>query len=265
MRVRSSILAICILAALITFAGGCKKIKPEQDNPGGQDNPENPVTPDNPPVGDYFSLVSIYDSNKEADTFYISGYEAGHHSILVKTNMQADRIVLTSDASWCTPTYDGDMLRINFEQFGEKYEILQPRVCTVDVKAQEVYHNTITLVQQSHHLKLGTFNYQNNFYLPASGDAIDIKIDTNLWDWQIENSTGWITAEHIDRNTLRVAATPKTGGSSEKRSGMIYLYSITEKVFDTYTEGSAYRLYLYDADPQISGDGYGYGDHIDWD
>ena len=267
MKKTAFIALLCSVFLLGALSLSCKKIP---QGPDGPDNPSGPVTPDNPdnpdnPGADYFKLVSIYDSSKEADTFHIVGYEAGSDTYLVQTNLKAEQISAVSDADWCVPVYDGDRLKVEYSQYGEKNQILQPRSCTVEVTAGTVYHKTLTLVQQSHHFKLGTFTYRNQFQLPANGEPLVIYIDTSLWDWQIENPTDWIEAEHVDRNTLRVAAKPKAGGSQDKRNGIVYLYSVTEKVFDTYTEGAAYKLYFYDEDPTISGEEFGYGDHTDWD
>ena len=248
-------LALC---AAITFLAGCDPVNP--DNP---DNPDNPGGPDNP-TGDYFKLVSIYDSSKEAETFYIAGYQMGSYSLVVNTSLASDKYSATSSADWCKPVFDGGLLRLNYEQYGEKNDMLNPRVCVVEVKAGSFYDGTITIVQQSGSKKLGTITYKNSFELPADGSPIDIIIQTTLWDWKIENANDWIKAEHIDRETLRVSAVPRDYDAA-KRSGKIYLYSVTYKQFDSDMEYDSYKLFFNDADPVVAGDDYGYGDHTDWD
>ena len=263
------LISAVMLILLVAFcAADCKKVAPDTpDNPNTPENPDTPDTPDNPdnPEADYFKLVSLQDSSKEAETFYLTSYNPVILTIVVKTNLKADKVSLKSDAPWCTPAYDGSTLKLNLSQYGEQGDILQPRSCSIEVTAGSVYHNTLTVVQQSQQIRLGTFTYRNRFNLPANGEPLYISINTNLWDWQIRNENDWITAEHVDRLTLKVAAKPRSGGQDEKRDGKIYLYSISEKSFDIYTEASAYQLYFFDSDPAINGDGYDYGDHTDWD
>ena len=253
-------LGLMVVAVCLIAVAGCKK-KPV---PVGPDDPDDPDNPAGPTTG-YFRLVSIYDNTREADTFYIAGYEAGYYTLLVQTDLPAEQVSVTSGQEWCTTEYGGGTLKFNYQKYGEKNQILQPRTCEIEVKAGTVYHQTFTIAQQSGTKQLGTFDYRNQFYLPADGEPITININTNLWDWQLRNTNDWIEAEHVDRQTLRIAAKPKADGASGKRNGIIYLYSVTEKTFDTYTEGDAYKLYLYDADPTVTGDGYTYGDHTDWD
>lgn len=263
------LISAVMLILLVAFcAADCKKVAPDTpDNPNTPENPDTPDTPDNPdnPEADYFRLVTIYDSSKEPDKLNIFSYGPVEYSLVAQTNLKADKLSIVSDADWCKCSYEGNILKIKLSQYGEENEVLQPRSCKVEVKAGTVYHGSFNFVQQSQQIRLGTFTYRNRFNLPANGEPLYISINTNLWDWQIRNENDWITAEHVDRLTLKVAAKPRSGEQDEKRDGKIYLYSISEKSFDIYTEASAYQLYFFDSDPAINGDGYDYGDHTDWD
>ena len=241
------------LFAAIAFVAGC--------DPVGPDNPDNP---DNP-AGDYFKLVSIYDSSKDAETLYIAGNAMGHYSMVVNTNLASDQYSATSSADWCKPVFEGGLLTINYEQYGGDHDKLKVRVAEVRVKAGSLYDKTFTIAQQSKITSLATINGQLEFALSPAGTPQDIYISTNLWDWQIENQTDWVVAEHVDRGTLRVSAKPKADDDNTSRSGMIYLYSVTYKSFSSDMDYDTYKIYFHDGEPELTGDGYGYGDHTDWD
>ena len=267
---------IALMLLGIGLAGsGCEKIpenqepdKPGEEKPDKPDNPDNPDNPDKPdtPDGDYFQIVTLSDNTHDADTFLLSGYEAGYHTLVVKTNLSDDKWSATSDAAWCTTAKDGNLLKISYEQYGVKNDAFQPRSCSVTVDAGTVFNAVFTVAQQAGRKQLTVYGSPSNpFYISPSGTPSEFLITTNQWDWKIENQSDWLTAEHVDRMTLRVTAAPKQTADGTKRKGTILLYSSIWKSFDSYVEGEAYRMIFYDADTDFSGEDYGYGDNQTWD
>lgn len=270
------LLSALIIAGAILCGNGCGEISPvpapdtpenpdKPDTPDNPDNPDNPETPENP-TSDYFRLVTLSDNTKDAESTLISDFNAGKHTLVAKTNLSADKWSASSDAEWCTPTKDGDLLVISYTQYGEKNDMVQPRSCKVKVKAGSVFSTELTIVQNSGRKQLSVYGSPSpTFYISPSGTPMEFIITTNQWDWKIENTSDWLTAEHVDRMTLRVKATPKQDSNAAKRKATIYLYSSVYKSFDNYVQGESYRMTFYDADADFSGEDYNYGENQNWD
>lgn len=217
-----------------------------------------------PPAQDYFTLKTL--GGKETDLVLMSR-EGGQSSLMFNTSLKSDEWNLeVEEADWCKVYWDGSLIRMEVDPYGEQYEYLYPRSCKVSIKSSKLSDVSFTLAQESD-TELRTLYYINQFQLPPSGTPLDIFIFTNFYQWKVKNDSDWFTAEQPDRMTLRVRATPKQEGDTQVRTGSVTLYSAawSEEDLEYIYWNQIVKLYFSDGDPDLSGEDYEYGDKQDWD
>ena len=217
-----------------------------------------------PPTQDYFILKNL--SGKETDLVLMSR-EGGRQELMVSTSLKpAEWSLEGGNETWCKVYWDGSLIRMEVDPYGEQYEYLYPRSCKVSIKSSKLSDVSFTLAQESD-TELHTLYYRNQFQLPPSGTPLDIFIFTNFYQWKVKSDSDWFTAEQPDRMTLRVRATPKQEGDTQIRNGSVTLYSAAwaEEDLEYIYWSQIVKLYFSDGDPDLSGEDYEYGDKQDWD
>lgn len=255
--------AAVVLPAILLLCA-CPQVDPV--NPGGPDGPDGPDTPENPdtPAGEYFRLKQYnYETGRHEldppELIVLGPMGDDFAAMMVETNI--DDWSVTSSEPWCKAEAYSGMLSIMAEQYGTGNQQLYPRSCEVRIKAGKVYDSVITVAQESSRYPLiYTPGNWSEYTLPSSGAPLDIYIIATAYDWQIRNPHDWITAEKINRTTLRVAAIP--GETQQKRSGEIIVFSVA----DAEPKPLRYcTITLTEGDPDLTGEGYGYGNNLGWD
>ena len=193
--------------------------------------------------------------------------EGGRQELMVSTSLKpAEWSLEGGNETWCKVYWDGSLIRMEVDPYGEQYEYLYPRSCKVSIKSSKLSNVSFTLAQESD-TELHTLYYRNQFQLSPSGTPLDIFIFTNFYQWKVKNDSDWFTAEQPDRMTLRVRATPKQEGDTQIRNGSVTLYSAAwaEEDLEYIYWSQIVKLYFSDGDPDLSGEDYEYGDKQDWD
>ena len=237
----------------------CPEVEPiTPEIPDEPENPDPPVTPEEK----YFRLkrynfnTGFYDL--EPPTLFVFDHTGQDFvSLMVETNV--DDWTVTSTEPWCKPVKGGGMLAMSADPYGSAHDQLYPRSCEVRIKAGNVYEGVIKVGQESCPF-IYTPRYKYEYFLPASGASLDIFVVTSLYDWQIKNENAWLKAEKINRTTLRVSSVPDA--SAQKRSGEIVLFSVGDSE-PHYSR--RWTLKLTEGDPDLTGEGYEYGNNLGWD
>lgn len=250
---------LLMAALLVILAVGCHKIpKPNQE----QEQEQNPEQPKGP----YFKA--------ELPNEYLLSYNQGGISWPVDTNI--DDWTATSDAEWCKPTAKEKELGLVVENYDcrdengyEQYD--PPRTCTVTVKAGTVFSKTIKIIQDTHTIINFPQSEMSSNYdwistgpsgmkvlLSADGQTRDIVIMSNAWRWVAETEASWLKLERIDGATLRVTSTARGESETTARSAKVKLYVESNRLNEA-------SFTVEDAPADVNGEGYGYGDHTDWD
>ena len=254
-----------VLAPIILLFGACGQIQP--DNP---DNPDNPDTPSGPdiPAQTYFSIRS---SEGENPTLLVMARNADK-ILTVKTNAKTDpdKWEFTTTADWCHAaiSYNDHVVEyrisVSADPWGNESEYLWPRSCELTIHIPGLYKETLKVVQESNvYLRIG--NYANKGTLPSSGAIVEYYVDTNLYDWKIENDIPWLKAVKKDRMTLQLSVVPRTDRADAGRYGDIYLYSSVYDHRPEYWEGPIVTFRAIEGTPDISGEDYQYGEGSLWD
>jgi len=251
---RILLLAATVLVSAICL-GSCEKpavVDPTNtDNPGGgTDDPSNPGG-DTPSSKPYFK--------GEIPSELVFARVSVEAVILVETNIKD--WTATSDASWCHATVGPYALTIsvddNEENLSSHDYSVQPRSCTVTVKAGTVLNKTITVYQEALTI-ISTGLYGATVYLSPAGETKEMYITSNCYNWTVKSSASWLKAVRVDNNTLRLVSSPRPDTETALRTAEVEMISEYDmNVGETFT--------VSDSDPLISGDDYGYGDHTGWD
>ena len=238
---------------------------PEIDLP--DDGPDGPDGPD-PPTQTFFSISS---SGKENPTFLLLGWDSGQ-ILKVRTNADTnpDEWQFSATAPWChaavtsTDYVVESSITVSADPWGKEDEYLWPRSCELTVNIPGLYKETIKIVQESNlYLRIGNYSYKG--IIPPSGAPVDFFVDTNLYDWQIENDLPWLKAVKLDHMTLQLSVEPRTDGTGEGRWGDIYLYSTKYDHHPENQEGPVVTFRAIEGEADLSGDDYEYGDGYLWD
>ena len=248
-------------ALVVILAVGCHKIpKPNQGQEQEQEQkPEQPKGP-------YFKA--------ELPNEYLLSYNQGGISWPVDTNI--DDWTATSDAEWCKPTAKEKELGLVVENYDcrdengyEQYD--PPRTCTVTVKAGTVFSKTIKIIQDTHTIINFPQSEMSSNYdwistgpsgmkvlLSTDGQMRDIVVMSNAWRWVPETEASWLKLERVDGATLRVTSTARGESETAARSAKVKLYVESNRLNEA-------SFTVEDAPADVNGEGYGYGDHTDWD
>ena len=241
-----------LLLSLLAFflLAGC--IRPDPDNPDGPDGPDVPDKP-------FFTA----DIPAEYNT---TSPEQGRN-FQIKTNISD--WTATSDSSWChtniTKGEDyGYELVILVDEFAPRtdngdYDYCQPRVCTVTIKAGSTYSHTLTVRQESRVI-MSTELYGKSVLMDPAGETIRLFIRTNCISWTPSTDADWLNVKRIDNATLELSSTARKDSDKARKATVTVVSDL-----DSYTSTSRTSFTVADADVVLSGDDYGYGDHIDWD
>lgn len=187
---------------------------------------------------------------------------------LIKTNIPD--WTASSDSSWCRTDIikgedNGYDLVIFVDEFAPQradngdFEYCQPRVCTVTIKAGSIYSHTLTVRQESR-VMMSTDLYGKPVILDPAGETVRIAIRTNCISWTPSTDADWLSVKRIDNATLELSSTARMD-SGKAREATVTLVSD----LDSWSASSRTTFTVVDADAVLSGDDYGYGDHIDWD
>lgn len=249
-----------MMAALLVLLAAVSCHKPPTPGPTPDPGPE-PV-----PEGPFFRA----DLPDEC----VIGFDQGAVAWAVETNI-ADWAA-SSDAEWCKPTSKTKELWLDVENYDcrdengyERYD--PPRTCTVTVKAGTVFSKTIKIIQDTHTIITFPQEVMNGNYdwitsgpggmkvlLSADGQTRDIVIMSNAWRWVAETEAAWLKLERVDGATLRVTSTARSASETTARSAKVNLYPETNRL-------NVASFTVEDAPADVNGEGYGYGDHTDWD
>lgn len=174
-----------------------------------------------------------------------------------------------SDAAWCRTSilkgqensYELNIIVDGFDPRTENgsYDYCPPRVCTVTIKAGSIYSHSLTVRQESN-VRMTTGLYGKPVLLDPAGETRQIYILTNCISWTPSTDADWLTVKRIDNATLELTSTARKD-SEPARTTIVNVVSD----LDSWSSTSRTSFTVADADASLSGDDYGYGDHIDWE
>ena len=255
-----------VLAAFLVIlaTAGCeKKPLPGQEQNQEQQGQEKPEQP----TGPYFKA--------ELPDECVLGYNDGNMSWGVETNITDWTAV--SDAEWCKPKTEATFLRLDVTEYDCRYDNGQykydpPRTCTVTVKAGTVFTKSIKVVQNTHttisfpQQEFNSLRYDwilsgpsgMTVLLSADGETRDVVIQSNAYLWAPSTEADWLTVSRVDGSTLRVTSKARDASVTTPRSAKVKV-----EVVYAYNEFESFTV--QDAPANLDDEGYGYGDHTDWD
>ncbi len=258
---RAAILALTTVALLCA----CGEKGPEK--PDSPDNPDNPSGPDTP-AQTYFTIRT----SEEEDPSMLLLSRGTDKVLTVRTNAKTNTEdwTFSATADWChaAVSYTDNLVEshiaVSGDNWGGEDEYLWPRTCELTINIPGLYNKTLKVVQESN-VYLRLYNYQNRGTVPPSGATAEFFVDTNLYDWQIENSLTWLKAVKKDHMTLQLSVVPRTDPNEPSRWGDIYLYSTKYNHHPESWEGPMVTFRAIEGNPDISGEDYEYGEEHSWD
>ena len=249
---------IHLLLSLLAFflLAGC--VRPDPDNPDGPGgNGENGGKKDDDKP--FFTADIPVEYNTTSP-------EQGRN-FQIKTNISD--WTATSDSSWCRTIINkgedyGYELVVLVDEFAPRtdngdYDYCQPRVCTVTIKAGSTYSHTLTVRQESRVI-MSTELYGKSVLMDPAGETIRMFIRTNCISWTPSTDADWLNVKRIDNATLELSSTARKDSDKARKATVTVVSDL-----DSYSSTSRTSFTVADADVVLSGDDYGYGDHIDWD
>ena len=94
--------------------------------------------------------------------------------------------------------------------------------------------------------------------LNSAGASADVLILNNCYDWTAVTDASWLTLTKKDASTLTVTSAARQTSESIPRTADVRIVSVLDDwVRATFT--------VADADAELSGEDFEYGDHTDWD
>ena len=221
-------------------------------SPGGCCKPESP-TPDPPVRKDYFeaNIKDIYAFNCGD----ISGVE-----VYYKTDISGWTI--TPSETWCSIIVESRRFVILVSEYRPTvnpdgsggYLYTEPRSCTVTVSAGSVYSKTFTVIQES----MTFFNIPSNpVRLSPEGGTADVTVINNCYGWSASTDASWLTLKKTGSSTLTVTSSSRAAGASPRKATVTVKSDLDDWVTARFT--------VADADSELSGEDFNYGDHTDWD
>jgi len=249
-------LKIASLLALLLFAAmSCTKPGPGGDN-GGAGGNANENTGDN--NGGQIDVTPFFKVDLPDE--YVVNSDPGAISWAVSTNIET--WTATSSEGWCKPEVSNSTLLLRIDDYDPKtengaYIYDPPRVCTIEVKAGNVYSKTFKLVQQC---RIGfDFPYLTSAVtIPPTGGVVDVVVRTNAYKWTARTEASWLKLECVDAYTLRITSTPRSEQSDEIREARVLVYPVSDETDPSW-------ITVKDSQPTVGGSDWGYGDHTNWD
>lgn len=135
------------------------------------------------------------------------------------------------------------------------YLYTEPRTCTVELVAGSVFGKTFTVLQES---MTAISIPLAPIFLSSSGESKDVLIINNCYNWTASTDASWITLKKKDSSTLTVTSEARPASETTPRQATVLVVSeLDPEVRQVFT--------VADADAEINGEDYNYGDHTDWD
>ena len=248
---------ILYLTAFLTCLslGGCQKPEPPAPTPAPEPTPApTPApTPEPPAKTNYFDadIKDFYAFNCSD----ISGVEVSY-----KTDISGWTI--KPSEAWCSILVESHRFVILVSEYrptvnpdgsgGYLYTI--PRTCTVTVSTGSVYSKTFTVIQES----MTFFDIPSNpVLLSPEGGSADVTVINNCYGWSASTDASWLTLKKTGSSTLTVTSSARAGGASPRQA----IVSLKSDLDDWVTA----KFTIADADSELSGEDFNYGDHTDWD
>ena len=117
-----------------------------------------------------------------------------------------------------------------------------------------MYSKTFTVVQES----VTFFNIPTNpVLLSPEGESADDTVINNCYGWSASTDASWLTLKKTGSSTLTVTSSARAGGASPRQA----IVSLKSDLDDWVTA----KFTIADADSELSGEDFNYGDHTDWD
>lgn len=227
---------------------GCHKPEPLSPSPT-----PTPTPPDPPAKTNYF----------EADIKDIYAFNCGDLSgveVYYKTDISGWTI--TPSETWCSILVESSRFVILVSEYKPMvnpdgsggYLYTEPRTCTVTISAGSVYSKTFTVIQESKTL----FNVPTNpVLLSPGGGSADVTVINNCYGWSASTDASWLTLKKTGSSTLSVTSSARAAGESPRKATVILKSDLDDWVTLKFT--------VADADAELSGEDFNYGDHTDWD
>lgn len=245
-----------ILSALIF---GCQKPEADSKDNHTPDSQEEP-TPD-PPVDEknYFKA--------DIKDVYVFWYDGSGPETLIYYESDIKEITVTSSENWCEATVLGDdanIIRLHCEEYHPTFNpdgsggwlYAEPRSCTVQLTAGNVFSKTFKVFQEC---ETDISVPSDPVTLSAAGESVDVLVQNNVYSWSASTDATWLTLRKKDSSTLTVTSAARPASETAPRRATVTI------VNDYNSFGAKTTFTVADADADLSGEDFGYGDHTDWD
>ncbi len=223
---------------------------------GGCDKPESPApapTPGGRVKTDYF----------EADIKDVYAFNCGESSgVEVSYKTDISEWTITPSETWCSILVESSRFVILVSEYRPTvnpdgsggYLYTEPRTCTVTVSAESAYNKTFTVIQES----MTFFNIPSkHVLLSAEGGTADVTVINNCYGWSASTDASWLTIEKTGSSALKVTSSARAVGASPRQATVNLVSDLDDWVTAKFT--------VADADSELSGEDFNYGDHTDWD
>lgn len=254
-------MTISVLALLFAALSCREKAKPNEGpgGTGGGDKPE--PKPELFWECEYFPQA--YNFSRKPDKL----------DIYMKTNIETKDFKLQSTAEWCSYTLtskEKDLVVLSISVADNsslddkgKPLYLPARTATVELTSGSKVDKSIAITQAgfvyfSLEAKPNTELYgYDYYYLPSNGGTRIFRILTNSCGYSAYTEADWLKLSVRPDNSLEVVSTKRAEGLSFRNAEI----SITDILDSEVTLSFRVR----EADAEVTGEDYGYGDHSDWD
>ncbi len=256
------------LAVILSVLIGCSKptsepkVNPTPDpqeqedpTPGPQEDP----TPDPPAEKNYFK-----GNIKDVYVFCFDGFGI---EMNIYYESDIEDITVTPSESWCKASvHNDDVQYINLyccEEYRPTFNpdgsggwlYAEPRSCTVELTVGDIFNKTFKVYQECETSIIVPFNPVT---LNAAGESVDVLVQNNVYSWSATTDADWLTLKKKDSSTLTVTSVARSDSQAAPRKA-------TVTIVNDYNEFTNTTFIVADADADLSGEDFGYGDHSDWD
>ena len=236
-----------ILLACLSL-GGCHKPAPPSPEPTPV-----PPTPTPPQKTNYF----------EADIKDIYAFNCGDISgVEVSYKTDISGWTIKPSETWCSILVESTRFVILVSEYRPTvnpdgsggYLYTEPRSCTVTVTAGTAYSKTFKVIQES----MTFFNIPSApILLSPDGGSADVTVINNCYGWSASTDASWLTLKKTGNSTLTVTSSARAAGASPRQATVTLKSDLDDWVTAKFT--------IADADAELSGEDFRYGDHTDWD
>ena len=248
------ILYLTVLLTCLSL-GGCNKPEPPTPTPTPTPvpTPTPTPTPDPPAKTNYF----------EADIKDVYAFNCGDISgVEVPYKTDINDWTIKSSETWCSFIIESHRFVILVSEYRPTvnpdgsggYLYTEPRTCTVTVSAGSAYNKTFRVIQES----MTFFDISSNpVLLSPEGGSADVTIINNCYGWSASCDASWLTLKKTGSSTLTVTSSARAAGDSPRKATVNIKSDLDDWVTAKFT--------VADADSELSGEDFNYGDHTDWD